>query len=43
MYPTRWMRFLRLKHHVTHRELAEVAQVSRQRIIEIELGTDYTT
>ena len=43
MYPTRWMRFLRLKHHVTHRELAEVAQVSRQRIIEIERGTDYTT
>ena len=43
MYPTRWMRLLRLKHHVTHRELAEAAQVSRQRIIEIELGTDYTT
>ena len=43
MYPTRWMRLLRLKHRVTHRELAEAAQVSRQRIIEIELGTDYTT
>ena len=43
MYPTRWMRLLRLKHHVTHRELAEAAQVSRQRIIEIKLGTDYTT
>lgn len=43
MYPIRWMRLLRLKHHVTHRELAEAAQVSRQRIIEIELGTDYTT
>ena len=43
MYPTRWMRLLRLKHYVTHRELAEAAQVSRQRIIEIELGTDYTT
>ncbi len=43
MYPTRWMRLLRLKHRVTHRELAEAAQVSRQRIIEIERGTDYTT
>lgn len=43
MYPTRWMRLLRLKHRVTHKELAEAAQVSRQRIIEIELGTDYTT
>lgn len=43
MYPTRWMRLLRLKHRVTHRELAEAAQVSRQRIIEIELGNDYTT
>ena len=43
MYPTRWMRLLRLKHRVTHRELAEAAQVSRQRIIEIELGADYTT
>ena len=43
MYPTRWMRLLRLKHHITHRELAEAAKVSRQRIIEIELGTDYTT
>ena len=43
MYLTRWMCPLRLKHRVTHRELAEAAQVSRQRIIEIELGTDYTT
>ncbi len=43
MYPTRWMRLLRLKHRVTHRELALAAHVSRQRIIEIELGTDYTT
>lgn len=43
MYPTRWMRLLRLKHRITHRELAEAAKVSRQRIIEIELGTDYTT
>ena len=37
------MRLLRLKHRVTHKELAEAAQISRQRIIEIELGTDYTT
>ena len=43
MYPTRWMRLLRLKHRVTHRELAEAVHVSRQRIIEIELGADYTT
>ncbi len=43
MYPTRWMRLLRLKHRVTHKELAQAAHVSRQRIIEIELGTDYTT
>lgn len=43
MYPTRWMRLLRLKYHVTHQELADAAHVSRQRIIEIELGTDYTT
>ena len=43
MYPTRWMRLLRLKHHVTHQSLADAAHVSRQRIIEIELGADYTT
>ena len=43
MYPTRWMRLLRLKHRVTHKELSQAAHVSRQRIIEIELGTDYTT
>lgn len=43
MYETRWMRWLRWKYHISHRELARCAGVCRQRIVQIELAEEKPT
>lgn len=43
MYETRIMRWLRWKHHISQLELARCADVSRQRIVQIELAEEHTT
>ena len=43
MYPTRYMRLLRLKHGIPLSELAIAARVTHQRISQIELSSEPAT
>ena len=43
MYQTRWMRVLRLKHHISLVDLSKAAKVSPQRISQIELSSEPAT
>lgn len=43
MYPTRVMRLLRLKHHISLAELSRSAKISPQRMSQIELAAERST
>lgn len=43
MYPTRVMRLLRLKYHISLAELSRSAKISPQRMSQIELAAERST